>query len=81
MTERICGPCSRGQHAPCDGQNEFWGDCTCWCNINDQGHDPAYCESCEADRLWEEEGIQPVWASPTHTCGCDASAEAGGEGR
>lgn len=28
----------------------------------------TYCESCEADRLWETEGIQPVWASPTHTC-------------
>lgn len=28
----------------------------------------GYCESCEADRLWETDGIQPVWASPTHTC-------------
>lgn len=27
-----------------------------------------YCESCEADRLWETDGIQPVWASPTHAC-------------
>lgn len=26
---RICGPCSRGQHAACDGPNEFWGDCLC----------------------------------------------------
>jgi hypothetical protein len=28
----------------------------------------SYCESCEADLLWETDGIQPVWASPTHTC-------------
>lgn len=34
---RMCGPCSRGQHAPCDRENEFWGDCTCSCNAKPQG--------------------------------------------
>lgn len=37
----------------------------------------TYCESCEADRLWDEEGIQPVWASPTHTCTVHACPPAG----
>lgn len=30
---------------------------------------PEYCESCDADELWETQGIPAVWASPTHTCG------------
>lgn len=76
MAERICGPCSRGQHAPCDGQNEFWGDCTCWCNVNDRGENPEYCEgegdrseSCTHDTFSSRSIGRGMVRSTCHECG------------